>query len=533
MQARINKTMPVWQGVLILSMATLFAKVLSAAYRIPYQNMSGDIGFYVYQQIYPFYGIVMMLAMYGFPVVLSKHRAELLANGKNDEARQLTSLLFYGLFILATATWGVMYGFADAIASIMGDEQLAAPIRSMSYILFLLPFLSIGRGYHQGNGELVPTAVSHVSEQFVRVTLILGFTYLFVTSGLDAYQIGTGAAYGSLLGGLSGIIVLLMMTKGAWMKELIDPRQLTITTLLRQNIELFKQSGFICLSALVFVLFQLLDAFSVIRLLQWHGLDAIEAFTVKGVYDRGQPLLQLGTVLTTTLSLALVPMLAKAVAEQNRKQAEYYQHLSYRLTFVVGGAATIGLMVIIEPTNHMLFTDAIGSGVLRVMALAIVFSSFFVTLAAILQGYQLAHFPARAVGLGLLIKGAGNLLLIPLYGTIGAAWSTVVALALMVVYLLVALHQKQQLFFGEYRTYSLILALLFVMGAVTWLWRVGIMYNVKEPSRGADTIVALTSAGVGALVVVGCLLILPIFSEEEWETIPKLRRIRMMMKRRG
>ncbi len=531
-QVRTNKAIPVWQGVLILSIAALFAKILSAVYRIPYQNMSGDMGFYVYQQIYPLYGIVMILAMYGFPVVLSKYRAELLSSGKDFEAKQITSLLFYSLLIFVAITWGLIYILADVIASVMGDQQLADPIRAMSYILFLLPFLSVGRGFHQGNGELVPTAVSHVSEQLVRVALILGFTYFFIKSGFDAYQIGAGAAYGSIFGGVAGVGVLLIMTKGAWVKQLIRPNQLNVT-MFKQNIGLFKQSGFICLSALVFVLFQLLDAFSVIRLLQWQGLGAMEAFVAKGVYDRGQPLLQLGTVLTTTLSLALVPMLTKAVAENNLVQAKYYQHLSYRLTLVVGGAATIGLMVIIEPTNYMLFTNTVGSDVLRIMALAIVFSSFFVTQAAILQGYQLAQYPARAVVLGFFIKGLGNLLFIPLYGTIGASWSTVVALCLMVFYLFMVMQRRQLLFFGPIKTYFIISGLLAVMGVVTWLWKTGFVNIVNESSRGIDTIVALTSVGIGALIVVACLFTWPIFTEDEWETIPKVRKIRMMLKRRG
>ncbi len=531
MQVRTNKAVPVWQGVLILSGATLFAKVLSAAYRIPYQNLSGDMGFYVYQQIYPLYGIVMMLAMYGFPVVLSKHRAELLAVGKDYEAREIMSLLFYGLLILVALIWCGIYVLADVIASLMGDEQLATPIRAMSFILFLLPFLSVGRGYHQGHGELIPTAVSHVFEQVVRVTLILVITYLFARAGADAYRLGSGAAFGSFLGGLSGMVILLLMTKGAWFKQLIDPRKLNMPRLMKQNIKLMKHSLFICLSALVFVLFQLLDAFSVVRLLQWHGLDAMEAFVAKGVYDRGQPLLQLGTVLTTTLSLALVPTLSKAVTERRLRQAEHHQQLCYRFTLIVGGAATVGLMMIIEPTNHMLFTDTIGSEVLRIMAFAIVFSSFFVTLAAVLQGYQLAHFPAYAVGIGFIIKGLGNFLFIPLYGTIGAAWSTVVALAFMVAYLLLVLQRKQQLSFGVGKTYMLIFALLFVMGIVTWLWRAGITSIVNESSRGTDAIIALSTVGIGALVVAICLLTLPIFSEEEWETIPKLRRMRKMLKR--
>lgn len=40
-------------GAVLLSVAALIAKVLSAVYRVPFQNMVGNTGLYVYQQVYP------------------------------------------------------------------------------------------------------------------------------------------------------------------------------------------------------------------------------------------------------------------------------------------------------------------------------------------------------------------------------------------------------------------------------------------------------------------------------------------------
>ena len=41
------------QGAIALSIAAFIAKILSAVYRVPFQNMVGNTGFYVYQQVYP------------------------------------------------------------------------------------------------------------------------------------------------------------------------------------------------------------------------------------------------------------------------------------------------------------------------------------------------------------------------------------------------------------------------------------------------------------------------------------------------
>ncbi|GAE36573.1 putative polysaccharide biosynthesis protein [Halalkalibacter akibai] len=530
MQDISSSSKSIIKGVALLSGVALLAKILSAAYRIPYQNLAGDLGYYVYQQVYPLYGIVVVLAMYGFPVVLSKQRAELLAQGQIDMARNMLSLFFYGLLFFAVLIWGILYLSADVIATMMGDPLLSTPIQAMSYVVLLLPFLSIGRGFHQGEGDLVPTAFSHVFEQLIRVFIILVLTYWFVIKGYDAYSVGAGAAYGSVLGGVTGVLTLVVLTRARWLKHLVSPFQLNRKKMFRSHVEIIKQSVFICLSALIFVSFQLIDAFSVVRLMLLNGVEEFVAFEAKGVFDRSQPLLQLGTILTTTFTLALVPMLSKAVIEGNMKLAKQYQSLSYRLTLLIGGGATVGLFIIIEPTNHMLFTDTTGSNVIRVMSLAILFSSFFVTGAAVSQGYNYAHLPAVAVFLGLLVKVVANLLFIPKLGTMGAAWSTVISTAFMVIFLLYALKRKRKLYVGLSQTYLPILTVLFGMGVVTWIWQRGLAIFISEVSRGIDTFIALSSVAIGGGFLAICLLVYPVFHEEEWNQIPKLNKIRKKIK---
>ncbi|MHA8262523.1 oligosaccharide flippase family protein [Lactobacillaceae bacterium Melli_B3] len=66
----------VMSGAAILTISSLIAKVLSAVYRIPLQNLVGNVGFYIYQQVYPIYGLGMTFALSGLPVLISKLVAE-------------------------------------------------------------------------------------------------------------------------------------------------------------------------------------------------------------------------------------------------------------------------------------------------------------------------------------------------------------------------------------------------------------------------------------------------------------------------
>src|SRR5690625_7641651 len=65
------------RGSFILTIAGFISKILSAFYRIPIQNLTGDYGFYIYQEIYPFIATVTILSLYSFPAAISKLGAEL------------------------------------------------------------------------------------------------------------------------------------------------------------------------------------------------------------------------------------------------------------------------------------------------------------------------------------------------------------------------------------------------------------------------------------------------------------------------
>ena len=54
MQKEVSRAI---KGTWILTIASLFSELLSAIYRIPLQNIVGDRGYFIYQQVYPIYGI--------------------------------------------------------------------------------------------------------------------------------------------------------------------------------------------------------------------------------------------------------------------------------------------------------------------------------------------------------------------------------------------------------------------------------------------------------------------------------------------
>ena len=57
---------------------------------------------------------------------------------------------------------------------------------------------------------MMPTAVSQVIEQTIRVSIIVFLSLFLIAHEFDLYTVGAGAMLGSIAGGLIGIIVLML-----------------------------------------------------------------------------------------------------------------------------------------------------------------------------------------------------------------------------------------------------------------------------------------------------------------------------------
>ncbi|MDP4085451.1 MAG: polysaccharide biosynthesis protein [Bacillota bacterium] len=428
----VNQSKDLFRGAFILTIAALIIKILSAVYRIPFQNIVGDVGFYIYQQIYPFYGLAVVLTTTGFPVVISKVYAELKekGNGINAEKFLLTSYIFLQLF--GIVCFLVLYTGSGQIAIWMNDPKLVILLKVVSFVFLLFPFVSVIRGFYQGKGDMVPTAVSQVIEQMMRVATILLLSFYFTKKGSSPYFVGGAAMFGSITGSLVSAIILFtfLFIRKEWkmfsqsIKRIGEP---SIGSKWILNV-LFSQGLAICICGMLMIFIQMADSLNLYSLLVSGGVNAEAAKGLKGVFDRGQPLIQLGTVVGTSMSLSLVPLIS---SERLKKNSEFLFHkinLTMKISVVFGVGATAGLMTIIEPTNIMLFKNASGSSMLGVLCFVILLNTLISTIVAIMQGMGKIGFPAGVTIMAFPIKYGLNLILVPHFKTMGAALSTVITL---------------------------------------------------------------------------------------------------------
>ena len=518
------------QGAIILMAATFIVKLLSAVYRIPFQNIVGDIGFYIYQQVYPIYGIAMILATSGFPVIISRIVAEG-EGGKRKDMHQNLQAAFLTIVFVGLICFSVLFFGATFIATLMGDKLLAPLIKTVSIIFLFLPFLSVWRGYFQGVGHMIPTAYSQVTEQLIRVPVILLLAYFLIANGYSLYDSGLGAIVGSVFGMIAGTVLLTIFAAKDRMIHPLFVKGLSFKKLYNIAQIILIHGTAICFSSMLLILFQLVDSFSLFRLLVKMGAEVEHAKSLKGIFDRGQPLIQLGTVAAASFALALVPLIAKAAKEKNLETAKNRVISALKISTVIGFGAAIGLANIIKPTNIMLFENADGSLVLSVLAFSILFSSISIVATGILQGLGYFFAPVKYILVGILIKSLGNYLLVPFFGTLGAAISTVIGLLIITVLLVKKMNKKVH--FGKilFELIKKVSLAAVSMTVILQLW-LSIFELADLYDRFSYSIAALTGVALGAGIYLLVVIRMRILSEEEMTLLPFGNRLNELFSKR-
>ncbi|MED3497580.1 polysaccharide biosynthesis protein [Brevibacillus agri] len=527
------------KGAAILGVAGLVSKLLGAVYRIPYQNIAGDIGLYVYMQVYPLYTTLLILATAGFPIAISKIVSERIAIGDALGARRAFRVASFSLVVLGLFFFLLLYGGAPLIARFMGDEHLTTPLRAVAWSLPLVPMAAILRGYFQGHQNMMPTGVSQVIEQLVRVIFILLAAFWAMNVYQDAYLAGTGAVFAAFPGGVAAILVLLWYWRKDKQGAQLIPEQTqragvgawTNRQVLRS---LLMYAVPICMGALVLPLVPLVDSITVVNMLQVSGTPEDLAKLLKGAFDRGQPLIQFGTFFATSLSLALVPAISEAVAQRQHHMIANRSEIAIRLTFLLGLPASFGLALLAEPINVMLYGDKNGTEALAVQSFTIMFATLSIASAGILQGLGRVMRPARNLFIGVMVKLILNLALVPLWGIAGAALSTVFAYLVAMGLNVLAVKKYTGAQIGLRQTVHKPFLSVIVMSVVVLLveWGASALLGKTGMSERLDqTLVGLISVGAGAVVYLLALLKTGGLTRNDIHFLPKGKRIAALLTR--
>ena len=206
------------EGTIIATLAIVIVKILGMLYVIPFCAIVGEAGRALYGYAYNIYGLFLEISTAGIPNAVGK-----LVNEYNTLEKQEAKVRTFKigkriLSVIAIITFLILFLFAKPIAMlILGKLELvntvddvAFVIRCVSFALLVFPFLSVSRGFFQGHRIISVSSVSQVIEQFFRVAVIIGGSYIAVNVlGLDTRETIGIAVFGAFIGGACALIYML------------------------------------------------------------------------------------------------------------------------------------------------------------------------------------------------------------------------------------------------------------------------------------------------------------------------------------
>lgn len=178
-------------------------------------------------------------------------------------------------------------------------------------------------------------------------------------------------------------------------------------------------------------LLNFVDSVTIPTALKSYGNQPGEINHLYGIYGRGQALVQIATVVSTSIVLPLIPYITRAIAENEWDRTRNVINRAHDLGHFVSWPAAFGLLALTLPINLGLFTNLEGSLVLAVISFSSLFTSLTVLGTGILQGMNQSNQAAIIIIFGVAVKFLLNFVLIRYYGLTGAAYSTAIIYLLL------------------------------------------------------------------------------------------------------
>ncbi|MDO3677845.1 oligosaccharide flippase family protein [Paenibacillus ehimensis] len=353
---------PMFKQMALRTSAMVLVKLLGLLLRIPLFRYLGPEGVGLYQIAYSFYGLVLTLLTGGMPTALTLFTAKNARTGWRIYRDM--SVLYIGVCTLLCTGF---FLFTNEIALRLGNEKLELAIRMFLPALWLVPLLSLLRGYLQGLEAFGAIAVSEIIEQSVRVGTIL--LLLSIGTSLSMPQALGTAALGASTGAVCAFAFLLVMlplrqprTSESPASEQAEPdlslRLFTHTTLA------------LTATRLIIPLMDFLEASIVPARLQSSGLSPGQALAIFGeMTGMAMTIVYIPTLITFSLTHTLSPKIA--ADWQARRLDRSFRRIgkALNLTILWGISAALFLFAFAEELARLLFDQAKLAAAIRLLSL--------------------------------------------------------------------------------------------------------------------------------------------------------------------
>lgn len=309
------------KSTIILMISTIITRLLGFVIRVSFTRIIGS-GIEIYSLILPTMSLLTSISTLSLPYVISV----IVANKKYKNKDIITniipiSLLFNILLI------GILFLTAPYIShTLLKNDNTYLPLISFSLVIPFQTISGILKGYYFGKQNMVPSAISNVLEQLIRLLLLFIFVKPMVYKGINEAII-TFIIITALAEIIQIIIYLIYLPKKVNLK-LIKFKKEIIN-------DVFKLSIPLTSSRIIGNISYFLEPIILTNLLIFNNYSYDYIISNYAIYNAYViPLLTLPSFFTQTINTSLLPEISKNI--NNPKRIKKILHKTLLITLTLG-----------------------------------------------------------------------------------------------------------------------------------------------------------------------------------------------------
>ena len=205
----------------ILAVASIISRIIGLIYRIPMQRILGDIGIGYYSTAFEIYNVMLIISSYSLPLAVSKMVSAQMAKKRRTATYQiLKCALLFATISGTTVALILFFGGNFFATTLLNTPYSIFALRVLAPGLLVVAVLGVIRGFFQGLGTMMPSAVSQIIEQIVNAIVSVWAAYVLYRTGTrigavlgdkEHYAAAYGAAGGTLGTVLGSVAALLFV----------------------------------------------------------------------------------------------------------------------------------------------------------------------------------------------------------------------------------------------------------------------------------------------------------------------------------
>ena len=506
------------EGTLIATFAIVFTKILGMFYVIPFYAMVGVQGSALYAYAYNIYCIFLDISSAGLPIAVSKIINEYHTLGMMDAKMRAYKICKRIMVFIAIISFIILFLFAPFIASVLlGDltggntiEDVALAIRSVSFAILIVPFLSVTKGYLQGHHIIHVSSFSQVIEQIVRITIILVGCYLILkVFGGSVRSAVCLSVFGAFIAGCVAYAYIRIKIRkdknlsfsNEYPKDSISDQEITK--------KLFSYAIPFIIINIVSSLYNFVDMTFVLRTMNHIGFSSEDVEFITSAVSTWAP--KINMIITSVamgMSTSLIPTMVTAWTKNEMNEVNNRFNQAIQLILFISIPMAVGISLLSKSIWTIFYGYShIGSRILSLSVFAGLLLNLYMTTESALQGLN----KFKLVYLSTIIGFVTNLLLdVPLmyfykwigfYPYLGSITATIIGYSLSIGITLFILRKECNIRYKKtiQVVRKMIIPLISIIGVVL----VTMHFIPHDYGRISCVIYVVINAFIGAIIYLG------------------------------